>query len=736
MNKNSLLEFIAESPEPPTKREIAQAFSVRGQGKSKLTRILKELEADGQITRQSGGYIVQSTLPDVSVLKIVDISIDGDVYARPDKWDEAIKGKAPAIIMKPDKKGHPAFTVGDSVLARLSEQDDGSYMASTIKRLERTPEDTILGLIVKTDKGYVLQPTDKKARRDFPVQKKNLGNAQEGDLVAAKIITSDYESFRKKAEVKEVIGQQTDPKAFSLIAIHENGLRHEFSEAVLKETENMAVPDLGDRKDLRDIPLVTIDGADARDFDDAVYCEETENGFHLIVAIADVAHYVRPGSALDDEAYARGNSTYFPDRVVPMLPEALSNGLCSLRPDEERACMAMHMWIDKNGKLENYEVVRGLMKSKARLTYEQVQEARNGNPDDAIKPLMDDVITPLFKAYEVLNTAKQDRGALHLRAPERRIIVNNEGDMTGVSTREQLDSHKLIEEFMIMANVAAASALEKQQAPCVYRVHERPDALKLESIRDFVEAFGLSLPKGQVTGPKQLNQILDQADKLPHAQLIHQVVLRSMSQAHYTTNNKGHFGLSLDRYAHFTSPIRRYSDLLVHRSLIEAFNLGQDGLDQAQKATLEERAEHISATERLSMTAERSTVDRFTAAYLSDKVGAEFSGKITGLTKAGLFVVLNETGADTFLPRRLLPDDFYIHDEKQHALVGRKKGRIYRLGAAIDVRLKESDGLSGNVIVEPINDKSAELEGVSFKPTKQRPTARQRKHKKNSGYRR
>ena len=457
------------------------------------------------------------------------------------------------------------------------------------------------------------------------------------------------------------------------------------------------MPDLGTREDLRKIPLVTIDGADARDFDDAVFAEKTDNdGFHLIISIADVAYYVRPGSALDQEAYQRGNSTYFPDRVVPMLPEALSNDLCSLRPQEDRACMAFHLWIDKHGQLIKHKVVRGLMRSAARLTYEQVQAAQDGVIDDITKPLLKTVIKPLYEAYNILDRARQERGALDLDLPERQIVLNEKGHMSGVKRRERLDAHKLIEEFMILANVAAAMALEKQKAPCIYRVHDQPTEEKLNNARDFIEAFGLSLPKGGIVKPAQINHLLQRASQMEYSHLISEVILRTQSQAIYSPENIGHFGLALRRYAHFTSPIRRYADLLVHRSLIKAYNLGPGGLNEEESITLEDKADHISQTERVSAEAERSAIDRFTATWMSNHIGAEFNGRINGVTRFGLFVTLDETGADGLIPMRSLPNDFYVHNEEQHALIGRRNKKIYRLGANITVRIIEADGLTGS----------------------------------------
>ena len=504
------------------------------------------------------------------------------------------------------------------------------------------------------------------------------------------------------------------------------------------------MPELGKRADLRNIPLVTIDGADARDFDDAVFAERVSEaeggGFHLIVAIADVSHYVRPASVLDDEAYRRGNSTYFPDRVVPMLPEALSNDMCSLNPNVDRASMGFHIWIDEVGEMRKFKVFRALIRSHARLTYEQVQELYNkktnkvssrdliagsnaSQEDPVVKPRDDedyiwDIIKPLYEAYDILDKARQKRGALDLDLPERQIMISDKGKMTGVTKRARLDAHKMIEEFMILANVAAAKALEAKQAPCVYRVHDRPSSEKLDSAREFLNAFGLSLPSG-VARPNQINNLLHKASEMEHSQLISQVILRTQSQAIYHPDNIGHFGLALRRYAHFTSPIRRYADLLVHRSLIRAYGLGEGGLSDEEKVTLTEKADHISTTERNSSSAERSATDRFTAAWMSEHIGAHFTGVINGVTRFGLFVTLDENGADGLIPMRSLPDDYYIHDEKQHALVGRKHKRIYRLGAKVTISLKEADGLTGSSVFAMVGDESADIEGIQFKATRE-----------------
>lgn len=711
LTKEQIFEFIQSSRTPVTKREIARAFNIKG-GEHRVTlkQILKSLEKEGTIIKQAGGaYSAPSGLPAVSVVEVYQIDIDGDVLARPLEWNAALKGDAPRIEIMPDKKFFKDMREGSRALVRLSRTKENIYEAKIIRTVDqgsRYEGGMVIGMVRIQKRGAILCPTDKRARHDFDIAQEDLNNARDGDLVSAELLPSQG-LHRKKVRVREVIGKQDDPRAISLISLHEAGLNESFPARVVAETKDMNVPPLGKREDLRDVPLVTIDGADARDFDDAVFAEKLEDGsYHLIVAIADVAHYVTFGSALDQEAQKRGNSTYFPDRVVPMLPEALSNDLCSLRPKEPRASVAVHMWIDANGKLLRYKFVRALIRSAARLTYEQVQAAHDGNPDDTTGVLMDLVIRPLYAAYDILDKARQHRGALDLDLPERQIVIDAKGNMTGVKTRERFASHKLIEEFMILANVAAASAIEAKNSgakaakefPCVYRIHDKPSYDKLESAREFLEGFDLSLPKGQVTQPKQINYLLREAAKLPYSHLISQVILRTQSQAVYSTDNVGHFGLALERYAHFTSPIRRYADLMVHRALIAAYNLGDGGMVDDEKARIEEICQHISGTERTSMEAERNAIDRFTANYLSSHIGAEFGGKISGVTRFGLFVSLDESGADGLVPMKSLSDDFYVHDEKAHALVGRRFGRVYRLGAPVRVVIKEADGMTGSSV--------------------------------------
>jgi ribonuclease R len=714
--KEQILAYLTSQGTTMTKRELVDAFDISGNDRIGFKKLIHEMEDDGLIIYEGKkSYRVPDALPAVLVVQVSEIDFDGDLIAHPVDWQEETQGKPPRIELMPDKKIHPALKAGDRALVQVSKVSEKIYEGRVLKRTD-TPQARVVGAIKQVRGGYSLEPLDRRAKYDFEISESDFNGAGPGMIVVAEIMPSRG-ALRKKVRVMEVVGHADDPKAISLMAMSELGLRNVFPDDVIAETEAMTVPDLKGREDLRVFPLVTIDGKDARDFDDAVFAEpdtdpKNEGGWHLIVAIADVAYYVRPGTALDKEAYLRGNSTYFPDRVIPMLPEKLSNDLCSLRPDGPRAALAMHMWINGDGKLLRHKIVRGLMHSKARLTYEQVQEARDGNPDSTTQHLMKDVIEPLYAAWKILDAARQRRGALDLDVPERKITVNEAGQMTGVAARARIDSHRVIEEFMILANVAAALELEAKQAPCMYRIHDRPTGDKLMAARSFLEAFGLSLPKTGVASPAQINHVLTKAKELPAGFLINEIILRSQAQAQYSPDNIGHFGLALQNYAHFTSPIRRYSDLVVHRSLIKAYGLGDGGLSDKEDAKMHEISEHISMTERASAEAERNSVDRFTAAYLKDKIGQEFDGRIGGVTRFGLFVKLDETAADGLVPIRSLPSDYYQHDEGQHALIGSRTGRIFRLGARVRVVVREADVLTGSTVLELVNaEAGADVEG-------------------------
>ena len=588
---------------------------------------------------------------------------------------------------------------------------------------QREGPQRVVGVLSKASNGWRLQSTNRRERGEYILHAKTNFHLEEGHLAIAEVVKG--RGWAKEAKLIDLLGDANAPRAVSLIAIATHGIPSEFPKEAVAEADAAQPVTLGARTDLRNIPLVTIDGEDARDFDDAVFAEPDGEGWHLIVAIADVAHYVKAGSALDVTAYERGNSVYFPDRVVPMLPEALSNELCSLKPQVDRACMAAHMWIDKNGEMTRWQFVRGVMKSKARLTYERVQHAIDGNPDELTAPLLDSVIRPLYDAYKCLMRARVKRGTLELDLPERKVAIGENGRVKSITVRDRFDSHRLIEEFMISANVAAAAQLEGKGGVCLYRVHDRPTELKLEGLRDFLNTLGISLVPTKQLHPRFLTQILENSAGTPNAQVVNEMMLRSQAQAIYSPENIGHFGLALAKYAHFTSPIRRYADLVVHRGLIRACKLGDDGLSGDEVERLEKIAEHISTTERRAATAERDATDRYVTLFMADRVGATFPARISGVARFGLFARLDETGADGIIPISTLPQDFYFHDEKRQALVGKRTKRVFQLAQPVLVRLEQADRLTGSMSFAIVEQEQEEhKDGPRQPPPPRRPKRR------------
>ena len=538
--------------------------------------------------------------------------------------------------------------------------------------------------------------------------------AKDGELVEAEQSGPKDSMGLPRARIVTRLGDPSQPKAVSLIAIHQHGLRDDFPDEAIAEADDMHPAPLGDREDLTAMPLVTIDPSDARDHDDAVFAEpdpdkKNEGGHILWVAIADVAHYVTPGSALDREAWARGNSTYFPDRVVPMLPDRLSGDLCSLHEGVPRACIAARMVIDRDGALLSHDFRRGLMRSPASLHYEEVQEAIDGTPNDKTAPLLDPVLKPLYAAYASLARARAKREPLDLDLPERQVILSDDGQVKSVAFKDRLDAHRLIEEFMVLANVAAAKTLIAKRQPLLFRVHEEPPPEKMEALREVAQASGLTLAKGQVLKTAHLNRLLAQAEGTENDELINMAVLRSMTQAYYSPQNFGHFGLSLQAYAHFTSPIRRYADLIVHRALITAHGWGKDGLTPEEIERLQSTADQISMTERRSMEAERDTTDRYLAAYLSERVGTEMTGRISGIQRFGAFVRLDETGADGLIPVREIGSEFFHYDRKSQTLMGSETGLIIEPGQRVLVRLSEAVPVTGGILLELLELDGSEL---------------------------
>jgi len=579
----------------------------------------------------------------------------------------------------------------------------------------RNPNDRVVGTVIKdrNNQHYVESCNIRTWNLRFKVKNSNLGDAQPGDIVVL-----DINPENNIASVAHILGTKDTPGILSMISAYEKNLSMKFSNAAMKETENLTVPGLEGREDLRNIPLVTIDPYNTSDYDDAVFAEKTKDGFHLIVAIADVSWYVRPGSALDEEARRRGNSTYLPGLVIPMLPENISNKICSLRPNQDRACMAYHLWIDNDGNLTNHKLVRGLMRSIASLNYEQVQEARNGHPDDRTAPLMKDVINPLYDAYAALKKATEKRGSLDFNLPKYNIMLDSKKELTSINEKYAMDSNRLIAEFMILANVA--SGIDSNS---VFRIHDTPpqddiSAQKIKNLRKYLETYGLTMPAGDITDPSMFNDVIEEASKMPNVNIldIQNAILNVQPGAKYSLNNIGHFGLKMKEYEHYTSPIRRYSDLLHHRILATIFNLAGADTQDSGKILTENLARHLSKTENNSKKAAYNAHARFTAASLQTKIGEEFTGTIADITGAGLFIRMSNTSTHVFLPmNNLLPSDYYDIDNDRQKLIGYKHKRVYNIGAPITVKLTESDPLTGSIIVKPTNNNGADISGFKFK---------------------
>ena len=710
--REQILAFVAESKERVGKREIAQAFGVKGgAAKIELKAILKEIEAEGVIERGRGGLAEAGRLPPVVLADIRSRDRHGDFLAVPAEW--TAEGKPPSIVLMPVRGGRgakrPAPGIGDRALIRVERDAEGGYSGRVIKVIGKNKTE-IIGVFRAGAQGGRIVPVDKKGQgKEILIPPGEEGEARDGDLVSVSL-ERETRFGLPKGRVRERLGSLGSEKAVSLIALHLHHIPHVFAEATLAEAEAVQPATLRGREDWRDRPLLTIDPPDAKDHDDAVMAESDPDpanpgGFIVTVAIADVAAYVRPGSSLDREALERGNSVYFPDRVVPMLPERISNDLCSLREGEDRPAIAVRMVIAADGEKRRHTFHRVMMRSRAKLAYAQAQAAIDGQPDAATESLLETVLRPLWTAYAALRAARDRRGPLALDLPERKVLLSPEGAVDRVIVPERLDAHRLIEEFMIQANVAAAETLEAAKQVLIYRVHDEPAQEKMQALGEVLASVGIKLPKEGALRPALFNRILGSVAGSEHATFINEVVLRSQAQAVYAAENLGHFGLNLRRYAHFTSPIRRYADLIVHRALITACRLGSDGLSpEVALGELAQIGEQISAAERRAMAAERETIDRLIAHHLVDRIGATFAGQIAGVTRSGLFIKLDETGADGFVPISQLGADYFRHEEARHALVGERSGETFRLGDRVEVRLVEAAPVAGALRFELLSE--------------------------------
>jgi ribonuclease R len=714
-SKAEILAFIGNKPGKVGTREIARAFGLKNALRADLKRLLRELADEGSVEKRHKKLHHPGILPSTVLADVTSRDSDGDLIATPDEWDEDAHGSAPKIRIHVPRKTRPgeAAGVGDCILLRVeeTEEEDGIRHRGRVIKIIDHPRHRVLGIFRKAPHGGGrLEPVDKKMLgKELAIPAGATADAEDGDLIAVETASAPRLGL-PTGRVVERLGSLRSERAVSLIAIHAHGIPSVFRRDTQQEADSARPATLSGREDWRHVPFVTIDPPDAKDHDDAVQAEpdtasNNHGGFIVNVAIADVAHYVKPGSALDREALVRGNSVYFPDRVVPMLPERISNDLCSLRPREDRAALAVRMIIGADGRKRSHTFHRIMMRSAARLSYQQAQLAIGGRTDEDTEVLVKPVLAPLYAAYETLARARTERQPLDLDLPERKILLKGDGTVDRVTTPERLEAHRLIEEFMILANVAAAETLEKARIPLIYRVHDEPAMEKVNALREFLATLDIPFAKGGVLKPEAFNRILAHVKGRDAEQLINDVVLRTQAQAEYAAENYGHFGLNLRRYAHFTSPIRRYADLIVHRGLIRVLKLGGDGLPQAADVkALAEVSAQISTTERRAMLAERETNDRLIAHFLSDRIGASFEGRISGVHRAGLFVKLRETGADGFVPARTIGDEYFRYDEKGHAMVGTRSGESYRLGDPVTVKLVEAAPVAGALRFEILSD--------------------------------
>ncbi|WP_102958304.1 ribonuclease R [Mangrovicella endophytica] len=706
LTRELVLRFIAENPSRSSKRDIAKAFDVKSEDRLLLKDILADLQAEGVIEGGRKRFNRPGALPDVLVLEIRSRDEDGGLLALPVGWDEAERGERPRLPVRQDRGS--VAGIGDRILARIEDDEaSGTRFARVIRVLEQRKSFELGVFRAMPGGGGRVEPVERR-QLEFMIRPGDDKDARDGDLVEVEAAPRSRAGL-PIGRVVTVLGSIKGEKAISTIALHAHGIPHIFPEGVLLEAEEAAAATMADREDWRDLPLVTIDPADAKDHDDAVHARPDEDpanpgGVVVTVAIADVALYVRPGSKLDAEARLRGNSVYFPDRVVPMLPERISNDLCSLRNGVDRPALAVRMVFAANGEKRRHDFHRIMMRSHARLSYEDAQGAIDGVPGRVEPQILEEVLRPLWKAYGLLAAARDRRQPLDLDLPEKKIKLDVTGRVEKVIVPERLDAHRLIEEFMIQANVAAAETLEAKRQALIYRAHDAPSLAKLESLRDFLRTLDISLERSGSVRPSHFNGILRQVKASEHESLVNEVVLRSQSQANYSAENIGHFGLNLLRYAHFTSPIRRYADLIVHRALITALSLGEGGLSRADEESLEVTAEEISRAERRAMAAERETVDRLIAHHLADRIGDSFDGRVAGVTKAGLFVALPAFGADGFVPISSLGAEYFHYDEVGHSLIGERSGRGYRLGDQVEVRLVEAIPLAGSMRFEMLSE--------------------------------
>jgi len=681
-----IMDCLDHAGRPLQRKELIKALKVKGDDSREiLRRRLRAMVRDGQLVKNRVGAFGLASRMDL---------IKGRVTAHPDGYGFLVPDEGGDDLYLSPREMRPVLH-GDRVLASLVGVDHRGRREGKVKEVLERAHETIVGRFVEESGVALVVPDETRISQDVLIPLKDTMDAQPGQVVVAAIVQQPTNRQPPLGRIVQILGDLGDPGMATDIALHNFGIPTEWPDGVeaaagaFGDTVPEAMKD--GRKDLRDLPLVTIDGADARDFDDAVFARPVRKGWRLLVAIADVSSYVEPGTALDEEAINRATSVYFPNRVVPMLPEALSNGLCSLKPQEDRLCLACDMTVDEEGVVQRSRFVSAVMNSHARLTYDQVWTYLQGGelPFQAPRPGVSESLDALYELYRVLRKARSRRGAIDFESQEIRFVFNEQGEVSDLKPTQRHDAHKLIEECMILANVEAAKFLQKRKLSAPFRVHAPPPVMKLESLEAFLGAKGIRRTWKDQPTPKDFEKIVEQVRGRPDEKLIMAVLLRSQALAVYKPDNGGHFGLALAAYTHFTSPIRRYPDLLVHRAIHHAVARGDKPAYPYSFEVMDRLCEQCSHRSRRAEEAERDVHDRLKCLYMEQHIGMEFAGIVSGVTSFGLFVELDHGNVSGLVHVTTLPNDYYHFDPVRHQLQGERSGRQFQLADPIRVRVKE-----------------------------------------------
>lgn len=701
-SREFIMDFLSDSGHPARRDDLIEAFNLQEpEAQEAMRRRLRAMERDGQlILTRRGGYGLAEKMD--LVRGRVQGHRDGFGFVIPDDGSDDLFLSARQMR---------SVLHGDRVLARVSGVDrKGRREGAIVEVLERTTT-SIVGRFIEESGVTFVVPDNKRITQDILIPPADRANAKNGQIVVAEIISPPTLRTQAIGRIREVLGEHMAPGMEIEIAVRSHNLPHEWSAAVLDEIESLSEEvkekDKQGRVDLRDLNFVTIDGEDAKDFDDAVFCERKKKGWTLYVAIADVSHYVKPNTALDKEAYERGTSVYFPGEVIPMLPEILSNELCSLKPKVDRLCLVCEMSINSAGKLKDFEFYQAVFQSKARLTYTEVAKML-ANPK-ALRAKRDQELFAdlqiLNELFEILYTTREARGALDFETTETKVIFGEGRKIKQIVPTERTVAHRIIEECMLLANVSAAHFVLKQKMPALFRIHEGPNPEKLQDLREFLAELGLRLPGRKIPKPQDYTKLLKEIHGRPDQHLIQTVLLRSLSQAVYGPENIGHFGLAYDAYTHFTSPIRRYPDLLIHRAICHILAKGKRKTFLYDHAMMTSFGEHCSMTERRADDATRDALDFLKCEFVKDRVGEEFEGIVTNVTGFGIFVELQNIYVEGLVHVTSLKNDYYHFDPKSRRLRGERSGKIYHLGDRLQVRVVRVDLETKKIDFDLIEDR-------------------------------